>query len=117
MKFFKITHIAAGAVLAALAATGQASADQGTIMNVHVGLGGQEGGAAGGCVAFDLVRTDQTVTRYAVGGAQLAGPLYQQGILTHQGQMAGLDPQSVPSNCGGGLPTFQNLNFPPNSGQ
>ena len=50
MKFFKITHIAAGAVLAALAATGQASADQGTIMNVHVGLGGQEGGAAGGCV-------------------------------------------------------------------
>jgi len=107
----------ASAMLAIGALTFPAYADQGTINNVHVGLGAQGGLAVGGCVAFDLVRSDGTVQRYGMGGSQQAGPLYQEAILTGKGQLVGLDPATAPSNCGGGLPTFLNLNFPPKEGQ
>jgi len=110
-------YLVAGATALVLGfAVSAAMADQGTIANVHLGIGSQGGTATGGCVAFDLVRADHTVQRYGIGASQPAGPLYQEGILTGKGQLAGLDPQGA-MNCGGGLPTFDNLNFPPKDGQ
>lgn len=105
-----VIAITAALVMSACAAR----ADQGRVSNVHVGLGSQAGQASGGCVSFDLVRSDATSARYSVGNSQEAGWLYQEAILTHDGAIAGLDPGAV-IDCP--FPSFGNLNFPPKPGQ